>query len=165
MSDSLDLPAHQLSLALFSPQIAPNVGNIGRTCVATGTSLHLVRPFGFALNDAKLKRAGLDYWDRLDVKVHDDLESFLASTKDHRLWFFDSIGSTSIWDAQFKDGDVLCLGSETRGIDPEILSQNPSRVLRIPQSPGERCLNLATSAGIVLYEALRQIGVNRATPT
>lgn len=165
MSDPLDLPRHQLALALFSPQIAPNVGNIGRTCVASGTPLHLVRPFGFALNDAKLKRAGLDYWRRLNVKIHDDLESFFISMKTHPLWFFDSTGSASIWDARFQDGDVLCLGSETRGIDPEILSQHPTRVLRIPQAPGERCLNLATSAGVVLYEALRQIGVNRSTPT
>jgi len=160
----IDLPSHHVAVALFAPQIAPNVGNIGRTCVASGTSLHLIRPFGFALNDAKLRRAGLDYWQRLDVTIHDDANSFLESMKNRRLWFFDSIGTTSIWDARFEDGDVLCLGSETRGIDPEILSRNSSSVLRIPQATGERCLNLSTSAGIVLYEALRQIGVNRASP-
>lgn len=153
----IDLSPHRLELALICPQIAPNVGNVGRLCVATGTRLHLVRPFGFVLSDAKLRRAGLDYWPRLNHAVHDDLDSFLESTKDRRRWFFDSSGTTSLFDADFEDGDLLCLGSETRGIAPAVLEQNAGRVIRIPQTPGERCLNLATSAGIALYAALAAI--------
>lgn len=153
----LDLPLHRLELAVFQPQIAPNVGNIGRLCVASGTPLHLVRPMGFVLSDANLKRAGLDYWPRLRLTLHDDTDAFLAAMKDRSLWFFDSVGEVSLFDAPFADGDVLCLGSETRGIDPDLLEQRRSRVVRIPQTPGERCLNLSTSAGIVLYQALARI--------
>ncbi len=149
-----DLPPHKFELAILQPQIAPNVGNVGRLCVATGTPLHLVRPFGFILSDPKLKRAGLDYWPRLKLTVHDDDASFLAAMRDRRLWLFDSIGTTSLFDAPFADGDVLVLGSETRGIDPLWLARDPSIVVRIPQSPAERCLNLSTSAGIALYAAL-----------
>lgn len=153
----LDLPQHRIELAVFQPQIAPNVGNIGRLCVASGTRLHLVRPMGFVLSDANLKRAGLDYWPRLALTVHDSTEAFLEAMRDRRLWLFDSIGEQSLFDATFSDGDVLCLGSETRGIDPAILESNRGHVIRIPQQPGERCLNLSTSAGIVLYHALAKI--------
>lgn len=153
----LDLPTHRLELAIFQPQIAPNVGNIGRLCVATGTRLHLIRPMGFVLSDANLKRAGLDYWPRLALTVHDDNASFLDAMRDRRLWLLDSIGQSSLFDASFADGDVICLGSETRGIDPALLGAKAGRVLRIPQQPGERCLNLSTSAGIVLYQALARI--------
>lgn len=150
----IDLPAHKIELAILQPQIAPNVGNIGRLCVATGTPLHLVRPFGFILSDPKLRRAGLDYWPRLKLTVHDDDAAFLSAMNGRRLWFFDSIGSTSLFDTPFEDGDVLVLGSETRGVDPALLARDLSCVVRIPQVPGERCLNLSTSAGIALYAAL-----------
>lgn len=152
-----ELPAHRIELAILQPQIAPNVGNIGRLCVATGTPLHLVRPFGFVLSDPKLKRAGLDYWPRLKLTVHDDNEAFQQTMSDRQLWLFDSIGTTSLFDAPFADGDVLVLGSETRGIDPAWLDRDPSRVIRIPQVKGERCLNLSTSAGVALYAALARI--------
>jgi tRNA (cytidine/uridine-2'-O-)-methyltransferase len=150
-----DLTPRQFQLALFQPQIAPNVGNIGRLCVATGTPLHLVRPLGFVLSDTKLKRAGLDYWPRLQLQLHDDTASFLARVDAAKLWFFDSVGTIDLFDAPFAPGDTLCLGSETRGIDPDLLGAYPNRVVRIPQVPGERCLNLSTSAGIALYQALR----------
>lgn len=150
----LDLKHHRLELAIFQPQIAPNVGNIGRLCVATGTHLHMVRPMGFVLSDSALKRAGLDYWPRLKLTLHDDTDAFLAAMHDRSLWWFDSVGKRSLFDAPIADGDVLCLGSETRGLDPRLLDSFKSRVVRIPQAPGERCLNLSTSAGIVLYHAL-----------
>lgn len=153
----LDLAPHRLELAVFQPQIAPNVGNIGRLCVASGTPLHLVRPLGFVLSDANLKRAGLDYWPRLRLTLHDDTDAFLSAMAGRTLWFFDSVGERSLFDAPFADGDVLCLGSETRGIDPALLARDMKRVLRIPQTPGERCLNLSTSAGIALYAALARI--------
>lgn len=154
----LDLPPHRFELAILQPQIAPNIGNIGRLCVASGTRLHLVRPMGFVLSDANLKRAGLDYWPRLNITLHDDTAAFCDAMRGRRLWYFDSVGTTSLFDAEIVDGDVLVLGSETRGIDPAILSAHPDRVLRIPQTPGERCLNLSTSAGIVLYHALSRLG-------
>ncbi len=153
----LDLKPHRLELAIFQPQIAPNVGNIGRLCVASGTRLHLIRPMGFVLSDANLKRAGLDYWPRLQLTVHDDTSAFIAAMAGRSLWFFDSVGERSLFDAPFADGDILCLGSETRGIDPALLDSDKSRVVRIPQASGERCLNLSTSAGIVLYHALSKL--------
>lgn len=153
----LDLRPHRIELAIFQPQIAPNIGNIGRLCVASGTRLHLVRPMGFVLSDANLKRAGLDYWPRLQLALHDDTDAFLSLMKDRPLWFFDSIGERSLFASPFTDGDVLCLGSETRGIDPLLLEAKKDRVVRIPQAPGERCLNLSTSAGIVLYHALATV--------
>jgi len=152
-----DLSPHHLDLALLHPQIAPNVGNVGRLCVATGTRLHLVRPLGFALTDAKLRRAGLDYWPRLALSVHDDADAFLRATADRPIWWFDSAGMVGLFDAPFADGDVLALGSETRGLDPAILAARPDRVVRIPQVPGERCLNLSTSAGVALYAALAKV--------
>lgn len=158
--ESMDLVPHNLSLALFQPQIAANTGNVGRLCVATGTELHLVRPLGFILDDAKLRRAGLDYWPRLRKVVHDDSAAFLTAMADRRLWFFDSVGTVDLFDAPFADGDVLCMGSETRGIDPALLESHADRVVRIPQVAGERCLNLATSSGIALYAALGRLAGN-----
>ncbi len=154
-----DLKPHRLELAIFQPQIAPNVGNIGRLCVASGTRLHLVRPLGFVLSDANLRRAGLDYWPRLRLTLHDDTDAFLAAMNGRSCWYFDSVGERSLFETPFADGDVLCLGSETRGVDPAILAGNPERVVRIPQLAGERCLNLSTSAGIALYHALSRLSL------
>ncbi|HEV2295901.1 MAG TPA: tRNA (cytidine(34)-2'-O)-methyltransferase [Tepidisphaeraceae bacterium] len=151
------LPFHQLNLAVLQPQIAPNTGNIARLCVATGTALHLVRPMGFVLSDRELKRSAMDYWPRLRLVVHEDNAAFFAAVGAARVWLFTSKGDRSLWQADFADGDWLIFGSETRGIDPEIIARYPDRALRIPQAQGERCLNLATAAGIGLFDALRQI--------
>jgi tRNA (cytidine/uridine-2'-O-)-methyltransferase len=153
----LNLPAHHLRIALLQPQIAPNTGNIARLCVATGTELHLVRPIGFVLSDRELKRSAMDYWPRLKLTLHDDNESFLRFASDSRLWLFSTRGQRSHWDVPYRDGDILVFGSETKGIDDAILEKYPENVLRIPQAPNERCLNLSTAVGIALYEALRQI--------
>ena len=152
----LDLPPHHLSLAILQPQIAPNTGNIARLCVATGSDLHLVRPLGFVLSDKQLRRSAMDYWPRLKLTVHDSTKQFFESLRQRCFWLFDSAGEKSIWDANFRDGGMLIFGSETRGIDPSILGEWPERTLRLPQVPGERCLNLATAAGAALYEAIRQ---------
>ena len=151
------LPQHKLKIALLQPQIAPNTGNVARLCVATGAELHLVRPMGFILSDRELKRSAMDYWPRLKLIVHDDDAAFFTAVGAERLWLFTSKGEPSLWDADFRDGDWLVFGSETRGIDPAIVAARPGRALRIPQAEGERCLNLATAAGIGLFEALRHV--------
>jgi tRNA (cytidine/uridine-2'-O-)-methyltransferase len=147
-------------VALLQPQIAPNTGNIARLCVATGSELHLVRPMGFVLSDRELKRSAMDYWPRLKLTVHDDDAAFFAAVEQSGggLWLFSSKAGRSYWHAEYRDGDWLVFGSETRGIDRGILDVNPGRALRIPQAEGERCLNLATAAGIGLYHALRVVG-------
>lgn len=151
------LRPHRIQLALVHPQIAPNAGNIGRLCVATGTKLHFVRPMGFVLSDKELKRSAMDYWDRLQLTVHDDLDAFLKAMEGTRLWFFTSKGNKAHWEADFADGDCLVFGSETAGLPSRVLERNPEQNVRIPQVEGERCLNLSTSAGIGLYEALRRV--------
>ena len=155
----MTLSPHQLKLVLVEPQIAPNTGNIGRLCVATGTALHLVRPLGFVLSDRQLKRSAMDYWDRLQLTVHDDLAAFLQATPQDRpgMWFFSSKGTRSFWEAEFSPSDWLIFGSETHGLPQTLVKQNVERTLTIPQVSGERCLNLATAAGIGLFEALRQV--------
>src|SRR3954452_6529538 len=152
-----DLRPHGLSVALLHPQIAPNTGNVGRLCVATGAALHLVRPLGFVLSDQSLRRSAMDYWPRLRLTVHDEDQSFFTAMTGRRLWCFDGAGARPLWDARFTDDDVLVFGSETRGIDPAMLRANPDYSLRIPQIPNERCLNLSTAVGAALYEALRQL--------
>ena len=151
------LPQHRLRLAVLQPQIAPNTGNIARLCVATASELHLVRPMGFVLSDRELKRSAMDYWPRLKLTVHDDNAAFFAALGAERFWLFTSKGQRSLWDADFTDGDWLVFGSETRGIDPAIVAAHPGRAVRIPQAADERCLNLATAAGIGLFEALRRV--------
>jgi tRNA (cytidine/uridine-2'-O-)-methyltransferase len=158
---SADLRPHQLSIALMQPQIAPNTGNIARLCVATGTRLHLVRPMGFVLSDRELKRSAMDYWDRLQLTVHDDDAAFFSMNDASRCWFFTSKSDRAFWNVEFNDGDCLVFGCETHGLSNAILETNASRCVRIPQSPGERCLNLSTAAGIGLFEALRQIEMKK----
>lgn len=152
-----DLAAHRLKIALLQPEIAPNTGNIARLCVATGTELHLARPLGFVLSDKNLRRSAMDYWPRLQLAVHDDTDSLLKAISPTSMWFLTSKSSRGIWDATFAPGDCLVFGPETRGISQDLLDRYPTRTLRIPQAPGERCLNLSTAAGIALYEALRQL--------
>jgi tRNA (cytidine/uridine-2'-O-)-methyltransferase len=152
----VELRPHQFSIALMQPQIAPNTGNIGRLCVATGTRLHLIRPMGFVLSDRNLKRSAMDYWDRLQLSIHDDDTAFFSAVDRSRCWFFTSKSDLNYWDAEFVDGDCLVFGSETHGLAESILERDSKRCVRIPQAPGERCLNLSTAAGIGLFEALRK---------
>ena len=150
---------HYLKVALLQPQIAPNTGNIGRLCVATGTELHLVRPLGFVLSDRNLRRSAMDYWPRLKLTVHDDTTAFLAAADraGGGRWLFSTKGSVRLWDADFCDGDWLLFGSETHGLDDALRAAHPDRVVRIPQSADERCLNLSSAAAVGLYEGLRRI--------
>ncbi len=152
----VDLQAHDFSIALLQPQIAPNTGNIARLCVATGTRLHLVRPMGFVLSDRNLKRSAMDYWARLQMTVHDDDDAFFKAVPREQCWFFTSKSDRCFWDVTFSPGNCLVFGSETFGLSASLLQSNSQRCVRIPQAAGERCLNLSTAAGIGLFQALRQ---------
>ena len=154
---ALDLREHSLAVALLHPQIAPNTGNVARTCVASGCDLHLVRPLGFVLSDRELRRSAMDYWNRLRLTIHDDDVAFFLAMRNRQIWVFDSAAEQSLWEVNFCDGDVLVFGSESKGIDQTILEAHAARALRIPQVRQERCLNLSTSVGIALYEAIRQL--------
>lgn len=162
---SSNLAPHSLKLVLVNPQIAPNTGNIGRLCVATGTPLHLVRPMGFVLSDREIKRTAMDYWPRLQLTVHDDETAFLAAVdrSPGLPWLFTSKATQNLWDADIRDDGWLIFGSESSGLPLSLLSRFPDRSVRIPQTAGERCLNVATAAGIGLYEALRQLARRRGT--
>ena len=151
------MTSHALKVVLFQPQIAPNTGNIGRLCVASGTQLHLVRPFGFVLNDHYLKRSGMDYWPRVKLTIHDDEQAFFQFVGGQQLWFFTSKANRLHWSAKFSPNDWLIFGSETHGLSDSIRSRFPEQLLKIPQIEGERCLNLSSAAAIGLYEALRQV--------
>jgi tRNA (cytidine/uridine-2'-O-)-methyltransferase len=151
------LPAHHLKIALVHPQIAPNTGNIARLCVATGTELHLVRPLGFVLSDRELRRSAMDYWPRLKYVLHDDIEVFMARISNHPKWLFSTKGTRSFWESEFWDLDYLVFCNETQCLPQRMLDRYSARVLRIPQAPDERCLNLSTAAGIGLYAALSRV--------
>lgn len=145
------------NVVLLRPEIPPNTGAVGRLCMVTGARLHLVGPLGFSLDDRLLKRAGLDYWERLNPSVWDDLESFLAEAPAAgRHWYLSTKGGRAPWQADLRPGDWFWFGSETRGLPGPLLRANADRVLRLPMRPGERSLNLAVAAGVVLYEAWRQ---------
>ena len=150
-------PSDGLKVVLVHPQIAPNTGNIARLCVATGASLHLVRPLGFIWSDREVRRSGMDYLPRLDVTFHDDLDALVRTIGDSRAWLFSSKAVCNFWEAEFAAGDWLILGSETAGLPTSVTTRFADRLLRIPQVRGERCLNLSSAAAIGLFEALRQV--------
>ena len=146
-----------LHIALYEPEIPPNTGNIARLCTATGTRLHLIGRLGFRLDDKSLQRAGLDYWPAVDVHQHITFDEFLA-TVTGRLWVVETPAPQFYTQARFQDGDCLLFGSESKGLPPSIRARCEERVVGIPMPAGKvRSLNLATAAGIVLYEALRQV--------
>lgn len=151
-------PENPFNIALVEPDIPQNTGNIARLCAATGTVLNLVEPLGFQLTDKHVKRAGLDYWDAVTVNKFPNLENFQDHFSDHRKIFFSTNGSKNYSDADYRPGDCLIFGSESKGLPIELLEANPDDVYNIPiQLDHVRSLNLANAASIVLYEALRQI--------
>jgi tRNA (cytidine/uridine-2'-O-)-methyltransferase len=146
-----------LHVALWEPEIPPNTGNVARLCAATGTRLHLIAPLGFRLDDRRLRRAGLDYWDALDVQVHAALADFEATCADARLICFSAHASCRYTDLRYREGDCLVFGSESRGLPPSLLTRHAASTVTVPMPSGKvRSLNLATTVGIALYEALRQ---------
>jgi tRNA (cytidine/uridine-2'-O-)-methyltransferase len=145
-------------IVLVEPEIPPNTGNIARTCAATGTVLHLVEPLGFEVSDRSVKRAGLDYWPFVDLRIHESLDDFMREYADCPMYFITTKGKRRYTETEFEDGAMFLFGKETAGIDEAILRKNADRTLRIPMLPNERLrsLNLANSAAIIIYEALRR---------
>ncbi len=146
-----------LNIVLLEPEMPANTGNIGRTCVATGVRLHLIEPLGFRLNDKMLKRAGLDYWDKLDVTVYDDYNDFLNRNPGAKIYMATTKSKQKYTDVSYEEDAYIMFGKESAGIPEEILLDNRETCIRIPMVKDERSLNLSNSVAIVLYEALRQL--------
>jgi tRNA (cytidine/uridine-2'-O-)-methyltransferase len=146
-----------LHVVLHEPEIPNNTGNIGRTCVALGCALHLIHPLGFELSEKACRRAGLDYWPRLDVREHASLESYLTGERPARVWVLTTKASRPVWDADLRPGDHLLFGRETRGLPQSVLEQYADRALTLPMLATERSLNLATAVCAVVYEGVRQM--------
>ncbi len=144
------------NIVLVEPEIPQNTGNIARTCAATGSRLHLVRPLGFEIDDKKLKRAGLDYWHLLDITFYDDINDFFEKNKGGNFYFASTKSLNRHSDVKFKDDDYILFGKETKGLDEALLLKNKEKCIRIPMINGARSLNLSNSVAIVIYEALRQ---------
>lgn len=144
-----------LNIVLVEPQIPQNTGNISRTCAVTGARLHLVRPLGFEVTDKNLKRAGLDYWNELDITYYDGLEDFFSKNSGN-FYYFTTKGKNTYSDVSFPDGCYLVFGREDAGLPESLLVENPDTCLRIPMRPRLRSLNLSNSVAIAVYEVLRQ---------
>ena len=148
---------HAFNIVLVEPEIPPNTGSIARLCGATDTILHLVHPLGFSTDDKHLKRAGLDYWKYVTIRYWDSLDVFLAAQDENRLYFLTTKATKPYTEAALKPGDFFIFGKETKGLPEDLLDLYADRCLTLPMSnPNIRSLNLAMTAGIVLYEALRQ---------
>ncbi|MBQ3063257.1 MAG: tRNA (uridine(34)/cytosine(34)/5-carboxymethylaminomethyluridine(34)-2'-O)-methyltransferase TrmL [Clostridia bacterium] len=147
----------KIHIVLAEPEIPQNTGNIARTCAATGASLHLIRPLGFTIDDKKLKRAGLDYWDKLDITYHDSLSDFLSLYGDKKIYFFTTKARNTYADLRYDADEVfLMFGKESAGLPEELLVAHPDTAVRIPMREGLRSLNLSNSVAIAVYEVLRQ---------
>ena len=145
-----------MHVVLYEPEIPQNTGNVVRTCKSTGSVLHLIEPLGFKIDEKKLKRAGLDYWHDMDIRIHMSFPAFLEANQDACIWLLTTHGDIPYNQAEFRDGDYLIFGKETAGLPPAIREQYSSRCLRIPMVRDNRSLNLSNAVAIVLYEALRQ---------
>ena len=145
-----------LNVVLVEPQIPQNTGNISRTCAVTGAKLHLVKPLGFEVSDKHLKRAGLDYWDKLDITYYDGLDDFFERTEGGVYYYFTTKGRKVYSDAEYEDNCYLIFGREDKGLPEELLHDNKDSCVRIPMRPELRSLNLSNSVAIAVYETLRQ---------
>ncbi|MFA6562462.1 MAG: tRNA (cytidine(34)-2'-O)-methyltransferase [Verrucomicrobiia bacterium] len=153
-----------MNVVLIEPEIPPNTGNIARLCMASNTTLHLVEPFGFRIDDATLKRAGMDYWHEVDVRIHKSFDELRAAApKDATFYFLTTQAMRSYLEPQYRENDYLVFGRESIGLPPALLAASAATCVRIPMwNPQARSLNLATSVAIVLYEALRQTRAGEA---
>ncbi len=153
-----------LHIVLYQPEIHANAGNIGRSCVALGAKLWMIKPLGFKIDDKHLRRAGLDYWKHLDFEVLDDWDSLVERLPEKRPWLFSKTAERLYTSAEFAAGDVLVFGSESRGLPAGLCAAHAERCLRIPMRSQVRCLNLAVSVGIAAYEAVRQFSPGGYVP-
>lgn len=152
------MPNH---IVLYQPEIPANTGNIARTCAATGTNLHLIRPLGFSTDDKMLKRAGLDYWEHVQIFYHNSIEDFFETTSGGNYYFVSKFGEKSYDQFSFSNGEqdhYLIFGRETTGLPKDVIAENKERCLRIPMNDNVRSLNLSNTAAILVYEALKQQG-------
>ena len=146
----------KLNIVLYSPEIPQNTGNISRTCAVTGASLHIIKPIGFEISDRTLKRAGLDYWDKLDIHYYENYDEFVAKWGGKEMYYFSSKGKKCYAEVDYPDEVFLVFGKETAGLPDELIQQNADRALRIPMLDNRRCLNLSNAVAIAAYEVLRQ---------
>ncbi len=147
---------NNINIVLVEPEIPQNTGNIARTCAAVGASLHLVEPMGFKIDDRKLKRAGLDYWDKLDITYYESLNDFLEKNAHEHMYFFSTKARRAYTEVSYPERVFLVFGKETRGLPETLLEANPDSCVRIPMRDRLRSLNLSNSAAIAVYEVLRQ---------
>ena len=153
----------KINVVLFQPEIPQNTGNISRTCSATGSVLHLVHPLGFSLDERHLRRAGLDYWEGLEIHEYKDNDDFFSHHNSKKIWYFSQKGHHNLWDAPLMDvccGDdiYLAFGRESCGLEENLLLENKERCIRIPMLEGKRSLNLSNTVAIAVYEVLRRTG-------
>ncbi len=146
----------ELNIVLIEPEIPQNTGNISRTCAATGCRLHLVKPFGFEINDKQVRRAGLDYWQYLDITYYDDIDDFFEKTKGSQYFYYTTKALHRHTEVQYPDKAYLVFGKETKGLPEDLLKANPESCVRIPMIEEARSLNLSNAVAIAAYEALRQ---------
>ncbi|WP_395680187.1 tRNA (cytidine(34)-2'-O)-methyltransferase [Dokdonella sp.] len=155
--------ARVLHVVLYQPEIPPNTGNVIRLCANSGASLHLLRPLGFDLDHAKLRRAGLDYHEFAEVSVHEDLDAFIAGVAPRRVFALSTRGRARYDEVAYADGDAFLFGPETRGLPQQVLDAiDPAQRLYLPMRPGNRSLNLSNAVAVVVYEAWRQLGFDGA---
>ena len=148
----------RLNIVLYNPEIPQNTGNISRTCAVTGACLHIIRPTGFEISDRTLKRAGLDYWDKLDITYYDSFEEFIERNNSPKCYYFSAHAKKSYAEIEYPDEVYLVFGKETAGLPRELILDNPDTSVRIPMLPTLRCLNLSNAVAIAAYEVLRQWG-------
>lgn len=145
-------------IVLYKPEIPANTGNIGRLCVGANAKLHIIKPMRFLLSDKQLARAGLDYWDKLNIELHDSIEQIYMTFNSKRIYLCSTKGNINYCDIDYDKGDVFIFGPESQGLPELLLSSNKEQVIKIPMSENIRSINLANSVSIILFEAWRQIG-------
>lgn len=148
----------EINIVLYMPEIPQNTGNISRTCAVTGARLHIIKPIGFEISDRTLKRAGLDYWDKLDLSYYENIEEFYEKNRGAEIYYFSAHGKNRYTDIQYGDRVYLMFGRESVGLPRELVEEHFDMSVRIPMLSGVRCLNLSNSVAVAAYEALRQGG-------
>lgn len=155
----------QINIVLYHPEIPQNTGNISRTAAVTGARLHIIKPMGFEISDRTLKRAGLDYWDKLEVFYYESEDDFFEKNPEREIWYFSARGERSFADVEYSDCVWLMFGPESVGLPSDMIERNKERTLRIPMRKTLRCLNLSNSVAVAVYEVLRRDGYEGLSET